>query len=261
MKRNLVWVIATALSIGSFGSAWAADIAPQPYTKAPPPPPPVFSWTGFYIGINGGGGSVRNCWSLVEDSAFDVFDPGLPEGCHRATGGTVGGQIGYRWQGPSNWVVGVEGQGNWADFRGGNDSLVFPGVHNQSRLDAFGLITGQIGYAWNNVLLYAKGGGAVTGNRYDAFDIPTGNLLSSANETRWGAAVGAGLEVGFWQGWSIGIEYDHLFMGNRDVDFNTPGPAPVFDGTDRISQGVDIGLVRLNYRFGGAGLGPDYGNY
>lgn len=259
MKRNLVWVIASALSVASFGSASAADLAPQPYTKAPPPPAPVFSWTGFYIGANGGGGSARNCWDLLEDATGAVFDPALHEGCHQATGGTAGGQIGYRWQAPSNWVIGVEGQGNWADFRGGNDSLVFDDVHNRSRLDAWGTITGQLGYAWNNVLLYGKAGGAVTDNKFDAFSISTGDLLSSANDTRWGGVLGIGVEVGFAQGWSLGFEYDHLFMGNRLAAFNTPGPAPAFDGSDRISQDVDIGLVRLNYRFGGAG--PGYGGY
>src|SRR5215469_5296862 len=139
MKRNLVWVIASALSVASFGSASAADLAAKPYVKAPPPPPPVFSWTGFYIGINGGGGSSHNCWDLVNDAGVVV--PAETEGCHNATGGTIGGQIGYRWE-FNNWVVGVEGQGNWADFRGGNDSLVFNNpalfgfdTHNRSRID------------------------------------------------------------------------------------------------------------------------------
>ena len=55
-------------------------------------------------------------------------------------------------------MFGLEGQGNWADLNGSNVSLFFPGFANQSGIDAFGLFTGQIGYAWNNVLLYVKGG-------------------------------------------------------------------------------------------------------
>jgi len=110
--------------------------------------------------------------------------------------------------------------------------------------------------------LYVKGGAAVTDTKYDTFDIPTGVLLSSANPTRWGGTVGAGVEVGFWQGWSVGVEYDHLFMGSRDVSFLTP--AGVFAGTDHIKQDVDMGLVRLNYRFNWGGPnygGPGVGNY
>jgi outer membrane immunogenic protein len=145
-------------------------------------------------------------------------------------------------------VWGVEGQGNWADFRGNNVSLLFPPDFNRSRIDAFGLITGQVGYAWNNVLVYVKGGGAVTGNKYDVFSA-AGALLSSANETRWGGTVGAGLEYGFAQNWSVGVEYDHLFMGSRNVTLT----GPAFSEIEHIRQDVDIGLVRLNYRFGGFG--------
>jgi len=263
MKRNLVWVIASALSVASFGGASAADLAARPYVKAPPPPPPVFSWTGFYIGINGGGGSAHNCWDLIAEATLGVVSPPFTEGCHDVTGGTVGGQIGYRWQ-FTNWVVGVEGQGNWADFSGDNESLFFNNpalgfgfdTRNRSRIDSFGLITGQVGYAWNNVLLYVKGGGAVTDTRYEIFDIPTGGLVATANNgTRWGGTVGAGVEVGFWQGWSVGVEYDHLFMGSHDVNFTDLTGA--FLQTDHISQNVDMGLVRLNYRFNWGG--PNYG--
>src|SRR5260370_36881152 len=84
------------------------------------------------------------------------------DGCHDATGGTAGGQLGYRWQ-AGTWVFGLEGQGNWADFRGSSASLFFPGpgFTNTSKIDAFGLFTGQVGWAWNNVLFYVKGGPAI----------------------------------------------------------------------------------------------------
>ncbi len=249
MKRLLWSTVALAALVGIAAPASAADLAAKPYVKAPPPAPvPVFDWTGFYIGINGGGGSAHNCWDLLGD-AFGSF-PGR-EGCNNATGGTVGGQIGYRWQMPGGWVWGIEGQGNWADFRGNNVSLLFAPDFNRSRLDAFGLITGQVGYAWNNALFYVKGGAAVTGNRYDVFGGITGALLASADSTRWGGTVGAGFEYGFAQGWSIGVEYDHLFMGSHNL--NLTGPGGVFFENEHISQDVDIGLVRLNYRFGGFG--------
>jgi outer membrane immunogenic protein len=226
--------------------ASAADLAAKPYVKAPPAPIAViYDWSGFYIGINGGGGSGHKCWDFVTPGTSLL----VAEGCHNATGGTVGGQLGYRWQ-MASWVIGVEGQGNWADFSGSNISTAFPPAVNRSRIDAFGLITGQVGYAWNNVLLYVKGGAAVTGDKYDVFSAPGGVVLASANETRWGGTVGAGLEVGFAPNWSVGFEYDHLFMGTRTLTLNTAG---VFFESERIKQDVDIGLIRLNYRFGGYG--------
>ena len=140
-------------------------------------------------------------------------------------------------------------QGNWADFRGDNISLAFRTDRNRSRIDTFGLFTGQVGYAWNNALVYVKGGAAVTRDKYDIFDVPTGLLTDTARETRWGGTVGIGLEYGFASNWSVGVEYDHLFMGTRDVSFATV--AGVFDGTDRIRQDVDLFTARLNYKFGG----------
>jgi outer membrane immunogenic protein len=159
----------------------------------------------------------------------------------------VGGQVGYRWQ-ATNWVFGLEAQGDWANLKGSNVSspLAFAPVVNQSRIDAIGLFTGQIGYAWNNVLAYVKGGAAVTRDRYDGFLF--GVNFDSASETRWGGVVGAGIEIGFAPGWSVAFEYDHLFMGNRDINFSAFG---VFDRTDNIRQDVDMGTIRVNYTFGG----------
>jgi outer membrane immunogenic protein len=256
MKKVLVGAIG-AVALGLSAPASAADLAARPYVKAPPPIAAIYDWSGFYIGINGGGGSSRTCWDFLDTTAlFGVAGARVAEGCHNATGGTVGGQVGYRWQSAS-WVFGIEGQGNWADFTGDNISnITVFGTRNRSRIDAFGLITGQIGYAWNNVLFYVKGGGAVVGDRYDVFVGPgftnTGALVASANnQNRWGGTVGAGLEVGFAPNWSVGVEYNHIFLGNHNVDFFVPGAGGVVAFSDNISRNVDMGLVRVNYRFGG----------
>jgi outer membrane immunogenic protein len=244
MKRFLLGTVAL---LALAAPASAADL----YTKAPPPPiPAVYDWSGFYIGANGGWGSSHKCWDFVTPAGAFV----AAEGCHDATGGTAGGQIGYRWQ-SGTWVFGLEGQGNWADLNGSNSSLLFPGIFtNQSKIDAFGLFTGQVGWAWNNVLFYVKGGGAVTADRFRVFSTPTGLLVASSNDdTRWGGAVGTGLEFGFAPNWSAGIEYDHLFMQDRTTTLTTPDG--FFFGTDRIRQDVDLITVRVNYRWGGPVIG------
>jgi outer membrane immunogenic protein len=120
---------------------------------------------------------------------------------------------------------------------------------NRSKIDAFGLFTGQVGYAWNNVLWYVKGGAAVTNDKYTGFTTATGVVFDSASETRWGGVVGTGLEFGFAPNWSVAFEYDHMFMGTRTLDFNAS--AGCFSREDRIHQDVDIATVRVNYRWGG----------
>lgn len=249
MNKILIAAIG-AMTLGLSAPASAADMAARPYTKAPPVVAAIYDWSGFYIGINGGGGSSRKCWDFVSPTLGTL----VAEGCHNAVGGTVGGQIGYRWQ-SANWVFGLEGQGNWADFSGDNIGTL-TAFRNRSKIDSFGLITGQVGYAWNNVLFYVKGGGAVVGDRYRGYDVATGLEFDRANETRWGGVVGAGLEFGFAPNWSLGIEYDHLFLGNRTIGFtgsgNLPlGPLGAATRSERIGQDVDIGLIRVNYRWGG----------
>lgn len=239
MKKKLLLAAVSLVALSAAAPALAADLAARPYTKAPPAAlAAVYDWSGFYIGVNGGGGSAHSTWDLAG---------GGREGSHDATGGTVGGQIGYRMQ-SGQWVFGIEGQGNWADFSGDNDSALFA-TRNRSKIDSFGLITGQVGYAWNNVLVYIKGGAAVAGTKYEVFDRPSGALLSSNDQTRWGGTVGAGLEYGFAPNWSVGVEYNHIFLSDKDVTFAG------LVGTDRVRQDVDMGLVRLNYKFGGPMIG------
>jgi|SRR5271169_4017473 len=245
--KKLLLVTTAAIALG-VAPAVAADLParPIPYSKAPAAFVAAYDWSGFYVGINGGGGFSHNCWDLTNDGNTPII-PSASEGCHDASGATVGGQIGYRWQ-SADWVFGVEAQGNWADFKGSNTSLALPTDQNQTRIDAFGLFTGQVGYSWSNALFYVKGGAAVTGVNYRIFDIPSGLLSDTANETRWGGAVGVGFEYGIGPGWSVAFEYDHLFMGSKNVSFNSFG---VFGGTDQIQQNVDLFTARFNYRFGG----------
>src|SRR3984885_15061147 len=160
---------AVGLPAFAFFPARGADLrarAPA-YTKAPVMAP-IYDWSGFYIGLNAGGGSSRDCYPL--NSSAGVALPPISEGCHKATGALVGGQAGFRWQ-MTNWVFGIEAQGDWANLKGSNASLTATIPYtNQTKIDAIGLFTGQVGYAWNNTLLYLKGGAAVTDNKYSSLD-------------------------------------------------------------------------------------------
>jgi outer membrane immunogenic protein len=248
------------VALGMAGPASAADLAARPYVKAPPAPViPVYDWSGFYIGGNGGGGWSHTCFDVTNFRGPVAFS----EGCHDASGGVVGGQVGYRWQ-TAGWVFGVEAQGDWADLKGSNVSLFVPAWTNNSKIDAFGLFTGQVGYAWNNVLWYVKGGAAVTDDRYRGTVTATGVLFDSANGTRWGGTVGTGVEWGFAPNWSVAFEYDHLFMGDQSVGATSAGvlagiPAGSIFRTDTIRQDVDMVTARINYHFNWGG--PAVGRY
>jgi outer membrane immunogenic protein len=254
MKKVLL-VTASLIALGAAAPAMAADLAARPYTKAPPMIAAVYDWSGFYIGANGGWGTSHNCYTNTAVAGVAFAPAG--EGCHDADGGTVGGQVGYRWQSGA-FVFGLEAQGNWADFQGSNASLLsfggFPAgtTSNRTKIDAFGLFTGQVGYAWNNALLYVKGGAAVTDSRYEGIVTGSGALIDRASDTRWGGTVGVGLEYGFAPNWSAAVEYDHLFMGTQNYLFTTAG---LNSRNDDVRQDADLITARVNFRFGGPVVG------
>ena len=233
----------------------AADLPVQHY-KAPPAPvlPPIYDWSGFYIGANGGWGESRNCWGAVPLTGVTISD-----GCASRSGGLFGGQLGYRWQ-SSQFVFGLEAQGDWANLSGSHVSLINPLFTTGVKVDAVGLFTGQIGYAWNASLFYLKGGIATTDNRFDVTTIATGVNAASASSERWGGTIGIGWEYGFAPNWSAGIEYDHLFMGDANNSFSVANPL-LAGALNRISQDVDMVTVRINYRFGGYGAPPIVSKY
>jgi outer membrane immunogenic protein len=242
MKKLLVAAVGLAV-LAMAAPAVAADLPARPWTKAAPMIAPVYDWTGFYVGANGGYGSTRKCWDFTPGGVFAGT-----EGCRVSDGGVAGGQVGYRWQ-SGTIVFGLEAQGDWADLKGSNVSLL-TGNTDRSRLDAFGLFTGQIGLAYDNALLYVKGGAAVTSTKYDIFAPAGGAALASASSTtRWGGTAGVGVEYGFTPNWSVAIEYDHVFVDSQQVTFTTPGG--VAFRTDRITGDTDLVTARVNYRWGG----------
>jgi outer membrane immunogenic protein len=228
------------LSIAAPG--WAADL--PTYTTAPPMTSPyVYDWRGFYIGADGGYGRSHSCWNISAVTGF------IPDGCNDLSGGVIGGQVGYRWQG-SSWVFGLEAQGDWTNLSSSHVSLFNPTFTDSSKVQSLGLFTAQIGYAWNAAaLLYVKGGVALTNTSYDVTTTLGGAGLATASGTRWGEAVGIGFEYGFAPRWSAGIEYDHLFMGNANNSFSVGALGA--SALNQISQDVDKVTVRVNYLFGG----------
>lgn len=255
MKKILVAAVGL-LALGA-APALAADL---PVKAKPVPVMPVWNWSGFYIGFNGGGAQSHDCLNLNSVGGVPV---NVNEGCHDAAGGVVGGQIGYRWQWAPNWVFGVEAQGDWAGLKGQSVSQAtapFALFSDQTKIDALGLFTGQIGYSFNgwaanSMLVYVKGGAAVVDDRYNGlFPAVGGVVFDSARETRWGGTVGAGIEMGLAPGWSFAVEYDHIFLGTDNNTFTFVPPfAGVVSRNDAIRQDIDMLTARVNYTFNWGG--------
>jgi outer membrane immunogenic protein len=240
MKKSLASTASVVALLATSFTAQAADLPQKTYAPAPVMVMPVYDWTGFYIGANGGYGSNRACWGS--------FGPGLvAEGCNSKSGGVFGGQGGYRAQ-FGQFVFGVEAQGDWASIRASLPSVLVLGGVDTAKVTSVGLFTGQIGYAASAALFYLKGGAALANNNF-LVENAAGVGLYYASSHKLGATVGVGFEYGFTPNWSIGLEYDRLFMGNSNNSFSVPATAAAV--TNTISQDIDMVTLRVNYKFGG----------
>jgi outer membrane immunogenic protein len=249
--RNYAIVCAAALALGASCPAFAADLP----VKAPPAPvvAPVFNWTGFYIGGNLGGAWVNGGCA---DTLF-----GIVCGNNNNNGRFIGGgQAGFNYQ-ISNFVFGVEAEGDWA---GNNNStnaggIVLPNgdvvVANANRSNWATTLTGRFGVAFDRVLVYGKGGAAWVGNNnITVVDLTTGNAISIGSGSQTGWTVGGGIEWAFWQNWTGKVEYEYLSRSNGNNTFFFP--AGTFLAGDTFTTGnrhVNLVKVGVNYLFNWGG--------
>jgi outer membrane immunogenic protein len=239
---------ATLLAAAAFSlltaSAFGADL--EMPLKAPPATPP-FTWTSCYAGVQVGGGWGQ---TNLNDSAGTIASvPGVTGFTSANTGISgylLGGQIGCDYQFAPNWVAGIEGAAAGGNIAG-NAAVAIPGdsVTFTENTDLLTSVTARVGYAWNDWLLYAKGGAASTANRYSAFDV-AGSFDFAGLETRLGWTAGAGIEWALWHDWSIKLEYDYYGLGSSSVTFidNTisgiTGPLDIKQNIQVVKLGVNF---------------------
>jgi opacity protein-like surface antigen len=244
-------------------SAGAADLPVKAVAPAP-----VWSWTGFYVGGNAGGGM----------GSSNFTDPCFYCSSATPTGGffTGGVQAGYNYQ-FGNGLVGIE-----ADINGnsGLKNSVIGGGDNVAMAvgmtaDVSGTIRARAGVVVNNTLFYATGGAAwadvrQTGTdfintRGPAFGTPTG-ITANANDVLWGGVIGAGVEYALSPHWTVGGEFRHTVYqdGNANlvdpakVGINVCGNAPATNCVIRGQLTTDVARVRLSYRFGDETVAEPY---
>ena len=206
------------------GTAAAADLpprmAPAPYYKAPVAVP-VYNWTGFYIGINGGGGFGRSQWDST--GSFNV------------SGGLVGGTVGYNYQ-FGQAVVGVEGDIDWADINGTTNAACPFGCKTSDNW--LSTVRGRLGYAADRFMPFVTGGAAFGDIRASTPG------FAGANQTNAGWTVGAGLEFAIAGNWTAKAEYLYVDLGKFNCGISCGALV-----TDNVSFTTNIVRAGVNYRF------------
>ncbi|HZL30442.1 MAG TPA: outer membrane protein [Pseudolabrys sp.] len=221
--KSIATIVASGIFAAASFSALAADL-PRPSYKAPVySAPPAFSWTGFYLGINGGYGFGTANWVTPPPSSFDT------------SGYLVGATLGYNLQ-TGSIVWGLEADYDFSTVKGDDANAICAGPSGgcNTKMKSFATGRGRIGYAFGNYLPYITAGAA-----YANFE----NLdFASESKSKFGWTAGLGLEYAFMAVWSAKFEYLYADFGTMTCETCS------FPAQD-IQNKVSVVRVGLNYRF------------
>uniref|UniRef100_UPI0040449994 outer membrane protein n=1 Tax=Microvirga sp. G4-2 TaxID=3434467 RepID=UPI0040449994 len=245
----------------------AADL---PARAAPPAPivaaAPIFTWTGFYVGVNAGYGWNNNDDLTSVAVPAGAVGAGSPAGTitfsdDDGDGFVGGGQIGYNYQ-IGSFVVGLEADLQWADLGGSNGSATFPAAWNAydfepagaaGGVDWFGTVRARAGVAFDRALIYATGGFAYGGADDD------NDFFDNEDDVRTGWVLGAGVEYAFTNNLTAGIEglwvnldgdNDSTFVGSSIPTAGADRQAVEVAGADRDNDSdFFVARAKLNYKF------------
>ena len=228
MKKIAFGVIAATI-LASTSLGFAADLprkgapAPAPYLS----PVSAFTWTGAYVGVNGG-------------YAFDQNTKGGKAAFGKSSGGILGATVGYNYQVAPNFVVGVEGDADWASLNAKKTNAFSANSTSQAKLDDMFTLRARAGYAVDRALVFATAGYAGANVKSSVNDVTNG-IVSRNSAFRSGYAVGGGLEYAFTNNISAKGEYIYSALSDKNL----------FTGVDRIKAGLNVSTVKagINYHF------------
>jgi outer membrane immunogenic protein len=238
MRKLLPLTVLASSLLTAWASAQAADLPMAPTYKAPAPVQQVYNWTGFYVGVNGGGAWGSQDPLNIITNRFDNASTGI-------SGGLFGGTVGAQMQ-MAHVVMGLEADLDWASIKG--SSIITPTIGGVGAGIPFNANTNikwestaraRVGYASDNVLFYGTAGLALLGAK-TTLTAPggaavCGGVLANCTGTsrQAGLALGGGIEYGFTPALSAKVEYLYVSAVSLSVSHN-----------NEIRAG-------LNYRFGG----------
>ena len=187
---------------------------------------PIYNWTGFYLGINGGGAWGRSSWDF----------PGGSTGNFDLSGGLIGGTAGYNYQ-AGRAVFGIEGDIDWADIRGSSTGVACGAAGCFTRNTWLATVRGRLGYSFDRVMPYVTGGAAF-GNIKAHF-----NGLPEQSSDRVGWTVGAGIEGALFGNVTAKLEYLYVDLDSFSCGLAScaaPGPTNVHFNANIVRAGVNF---------------------
>jgi len=256
-KTSVLLRLVYGMSFGALAAtspALAADVAMPVYKAAAAPA--AYNWSGFYLGVTAGGGMA----SLPVTDMDDLFS--LTNGALKS-GGAVGGiHAGYNWQFTPSFLVGLEGDFNWASFKASDTTCfgscalnpTFDRFVASSRLDQFSTLRARFGLTSDRTLVYVTAGPAWGHIDASLAELKCGDcslpVIASDSSFHIGIALGAGVEYALTQNWILRGEYMHLDFGTTDTVFKELSTGiPIRNGGFRARSTATADLARLGISY------------
>jgi len=195
-------------------TAFAADLPVKSPVPAALPVPVIFSWTGCYAGVEGGGN-----WGRSEQIARSgVLANTTITGKFDLSGGIAGGTVGCNLQ-TSNFVVGIENDFSWTNKQGSLQDLPPFNVTTTSstREKWIDTLRPRFGYAWDRFMVYGTAGVAWAGTDVIVSNPAFGSVIDSKTRVGWTAGVGGewAAWTGPWGALTLKLEYLHVDFDSK----------------------------------------------
>ena len=234
-------IILTAASLNMLAlvsPAFGADLAM--YTKAPTLAAPAYDWSGYYVGVFGGGGygnhNLNNATGPAGNANFTAN--------YSSQGALAGGEIGYNVQSGS-FLAGIEGDYTWSDIKG-DDSFAL-GANDATKLRGVGTLRARAGFTVDRWLMFFTGGWAY------------GDLLHTNTDPVLGVDQFAAHRSGLTGGGGIAYALTDNMIGKleyRYYDFGaySRGGAPLTPNGQlpyTVNTTYSVMTVGLDFKFGG----------
>ena len=225
LKVSFALSVVAALVATTF-AAQAADLRTPNY-KSPAYAPTYYSWTGFYVGLNGGYGFGKSSISSPTLGSTGDFN---------VKGAQFGGTLGYNLQ-TGSWVWGLEGDLDYSAMKGSSSTNCAPACTASNTW--MGTARARLGYAgWDRWLPYITGGAAFGNVKFEQAGI-------ADSKTKIGYTAGLGLEYAFLANWSAKAEYLYVDLGTAVC------ATPACNPTEDVSTKFKANIIRIgvNYHF------------
>ena len=228
--------LAAILSALGAADAKAADMTPLLKGPGSTYIPALYNWTGFYVGVASG-------WGTGTTDFTDPFGAGAVASA-RLSGFLVGGVTGINYQ-IGSVVVGFEGDfiGSWAK------GSVFDtaGTNLTNEVVWTSTVALRVGWAWDRLMIYAKGGGAFDNDRSSAVALLGGVDQGSTLRSGWN--VGGGVEYALTEHWIARFAYDWLKFDSRVISFGGTVPPAILAVNGNVGITLNEFKAIIEYRF------------